>query len=214
MSKVHYYGKRNNFVGKTLYEILANLRDFGLNRMLIKQEEILQNPGKTCYYIVKKVEPVMDADLKEGAIYAERVFRGAKVPDLVYVEEESWHNDWQLIPRHEESKYLLDPAKMVEHGHPETVTILPRWMEVPPLMDIFLRRHINNRKGIQLAPALLDKKRINIRMHYDLKWMNRPHSRFRVAEEGEKHHINFNLPLKELLPDHLKPKSMRKSASG
>lgn len=63
MTKVYYYGMKTNFIGKTLFGILGNLRNFGVNRMLhsIKQEELLSNPGK-------KVEPVMDKDLKEGAI--------------------------------------------------------------------------------------------------------------------------------------------------
>lgn len=211
MPVIHYYGKKTNFVGKTLFEILANLRNFGINRMLIKQEELLQNPNQKCYYIVKKVEPVMDPELKEGAIYAERVFRGAKVPKLVFVDDESWHSDWQLVPIHEEHLHRVEGEKLLEHGHPSTYTVLPRWMEVPPLMDIFLRRHYAARKGVTVAPVKLDTKLVNIGMHYEFEWKNKDHMLHRMAEEDEESPLNLNKPLKSLLagkfkskPEHLK----------
>lgn len=199
MPSIHYYGRKTDLVGKTLFEILANIRNFGVGRMLIKQEELLKNPGQKCYYIVKKVEPVMDDKLQEGAIYAERVFRNAKVPELVFVDEESWHTDWQLIPRHEEHKYQMRPEELVEHGHPSTVTVLPRWMESPPLMDVFLRRHFKARKGTDSAQVNLDTPLINIRMHYEMSRMSRPERRFRVAEEGEEADVDINKPIQKLL---------------
>lgn len=135
MGKVYYYGKKTQFVGKTLFEVLANLRNFGINRMLIKQEELIQNPGHKCYYIVKKVEPIMDDKLQEGAIYAERVYRNARVPGLVFVEQESWHTDWQLIPRDQEALHRIDEnSNYVEPEAP------PRYFPVPPLMSMFLKR--------------------------------------------------------------------------
>lgn len=137
MTKVYYYGKKTNFIGKTLFEILGNLRNFGVNRMLIKQEELLRNPGKKCYYIVKKVEPVMDKDLQEGAIYAERVFCNQKIAEEVFVEEESWHTDWQLIAKDDENLHRLKPDEMVH----DTKDLPPKRMQLPPLMEIFLRRH-------------------------------------------------------------------------
>lgn len=140
MPTIHYYGKKTNFVGKTLFEILGNLRNFGINRMLIKQEELLNHPGKPSYYIVKKVEPVMDDTLQQGAIYAERIFKGARMPGLFFVDDESWHTDWQLIPKHEEAKYKVDNPPEYK-----PVQIEPKPFEVPPLMDIFLRRHFNRK---------------------------------------------------------------------
>lgn len=205
MPTVHYYGKKTNFVGKTLFEILANLRNFGLNRMLIKHEELLNNPGQRCYYIVRKVEPIMDEKLQEGAIYAERVYKGAKVPELVFVDDESWHTDWRLIPRHEEHLYLLNKDKLIEHGHESTITVLPRWMEVPPLMDVFLRRHYKARKGVTVAPVKLDTTLVNIRMHYEFARINKPHNLHRIAEEGEDSPLNVNRPMKSLLKDQFKP---------
>lgn len=206
MPTVHYYGKKTNFVGKTLFEILANLKNFGVNRMLIKQEELLQNPRKRCYYIVKKVEPVMDEKLQEGAIYAERVYRDAKVPGLVFVDDESWHTDWQLIPKDEEHKYRIDPADLKEHGHPSTVTVMPRWLQVPPLMDVFLRRHYQMRGGVTLAPVKMDTSPMQIRMDYPLQRLEKPHERYRIAEEGEETELTFNRPMKTLLAEQFRPK--------
>lgn len=128
----------------------------------------------------------MDEKLEQGAIYAEKVFNGARVPGLVFVDEESWHTDWQLIPRDQEVQYRIPAEELKEHGHPSTVKVLPRWMEVPPLMDIYLRRHCKARGGVTVAPIKLDSKLINIRMHYDFERLSKPHEVFRVAEEGEK----------------------------
>lgn len=179
MRNVYYYGKKTKFVGKTLFEILANLRNFGVNRMLIKQEETLLYPGKPSYYIVKKVEPVMDAKLQEGAIYAERIFKGARVPGLVFVDDETWHTDWQLIPKHEESKYRVEnppeyrPVQMEQNS-----------FEAPPLMDAFLKRHLKN-KG-QTVPL----ERIKIRLDYkptEIDW-----------------EIDVSQPIKSMLADRFR----------
>lgn len=204
MPTIHYYGKKTNFVGKTLFEILANLRNFGVNRMLLKQEELLKNPGQRCYYVVKKVEPVLDKDLQQGAIYAEKVYRGAKVPELVFVDEESWHTDWQLVPRDEEDSYRVPDDKLLKHGEPETVRVLPRWMEVPPLMDIFLRRHYKAR-GISSPEVKMDSKLINIKMHYDFQRLNKPHEVNRIAEEGEESEFKINHPMKTLINHRVNP---------
>lgn len=145
MPTVHYYGKTTKFIGKTLFEILSNLRNFGINRMLIKQEESILHPGKISYYIVKKVEPVMDEKLQEGCIYAERIFKGARVPGLVFVDDSSWHTDWQLIPRHEESKYRIENPPVYERE-----AMNPNPLQVPPLMDAFLKRHFKL-KGVSVS---------------------------------------------------------------
>jgi len=144
MPTIHYYGKKTNFVGKTLFEILANLRNFGINRMLVKQEESIKYPGHKNYYIVKKVEPVMDEKLEEGIIYAERIFKGSRIPGLVLVDDESWHPDWQLIPRHEESKYRVENPPLYEPPQIE-----PSSFEPPPLMKRFLERFYKM-KGVEL----------------------------------------------------------------
>lgn len=173
--------------------------------MLIKQDELLKNPGQRCYYVVKKAEPIMDDKLQEGAIYAERVFRGARVPGLVFVEENSWHTDWQLVPKHEESFYRIPEEQLLEHGHPDTVVVLPRWMEVPPLMDVFLRRQIKMRGGITIQPVKLDTPLLNIRMHYEFSRLNQPHQVHRIAEENEESKLTINRPMKSLLKEQFRP---------
>lgn len=163
--------------------------------MVIKQEELLRNPGYKCYYVVKRVEPVMDEKLQEGAIWAERVYKNAKVPGEVFVDDETWHTDWQLVPKDEE--HLHHVENLVEHGHPTTVNVLPRWMDVPPLMSVFLQRH----------GYVRDSKRI--RMHYDLDKLNKPHIVHRVAEEDEQCESTINRPIKSLLWDKFKQQDKR-----
>lgn len=149
MPNVYYYGKTTNLVGKTLFEILANLRNFGINRMLIKQEETLKYPGHISYYIVKKVEPVLDEKLEEGVMYAERIFKGARMPGLVLIDDQSWHTDWQLVPRHEESKYRIENPPEFKPAQVEDKSF-----ELPPLMDVFLKRH-HKMKGVPIPNGTL-----------------------------------------------------------
>lgn len=113
--------------------------------MLIKQEETIKFSGQTSYYVVKKVEPVMDHKLEEGIIFAERVFKGAKMPGLVVVDDETWHTDWQLVPKHEESKYMIENPPEFQPAQVEKKSF-----DVPPLMDAFLKRHYRM-KGVQVS---------------------------------------------------------------
>lgn len=138
----YYYGKKTNFVGKTLFEILANLRNFGLGRMIIKHKEILDNPGTKSYYIVKKVEPILDESLERGVIHAEHICRGRRHPDLCIVDEETWHTDWQLVPRDEEHLWRFKDDEIVLHV-PSPDPEKSEWMPVPPLMNEFLKRRQN-----------------------------------------------------------------------
>lgn len=184
MPTIHYYGKKTKFVGKTLFEILSNLRDFGLNRMLIKQEETLLHPGKPSYYIVRKVEPVMDDKLQEGCIYAEHILKGARIPGLVFVDDESWHTDWQLVPKHEEIKYRVENPPIFE-----PLKMNKSLLEVPPLMDAFLKRHLKN-KG-QPVP----EERIKIPLDY----------RVPSIDYG----IDVSQPIKSMLADRFRRDNKR-----
>lgn len=64
MPTIHYYGKGIDFVGKTLFEILANSRNnVGFNKILIRQQHILvRKPGIVRSYCndIRKVEPVIN----------------------------------------------------------------------------------------------------------------------------------------------------------
>ena len=53
-----YIGRRNFYVGKTLWEILGNLRDFGVGRMLVRSN--YERYPEPTYYRILRAEPLMD----------------------------------------------------------------------------------------------------------------------------------------------------------
>lgn len=55
---VKYVGKPSPWHGKALFEILVNLRDFGIGRMVVRSN--FERYKEPTYYIIKKVEPQMD----------------------------------------------------------------------------------------------------------------------------------------------------------
>lgn len=55
---IKYIGKPSKHVGKTIFELLCNLKNFGIGRMVIRSHFL--NYKEPSYYIIKRVEPQMD----------------------------------------------------------------------------------------------------------------------------------------------------------
>lgn len=204
MSKTVYYGRTTKFVGKTLFEILANLRNFGIGRVVYKHTELKQFPNS--YYIVRDVEPVMDQKLELGVVHAEKIFNGARASDLVTIDEETWHTDWRLVLKEDEKLFKVSEDKLVDVSHPSKVEVFPRWMDTPPLMEIFLRRKFKNKKLQSDSIKGIDSNQpLKIRLRYLAEIRDQlPHLHRRVAEEGE----TPSFPSKTsigLLPSKFKP---------
>lgn len=53
-----FVGKRNFYIGKTLWEILGNLKDFGVGRILVRSK--FERYPEVSYVKILKVEPLMD----------------------------------------------------------------------------------------------------------------------------------------------------------
>lgn len=51
-----YVGKTSNQCGKTLWEILGNLKNFGVGRIIVRNQDVLKYP-EVCFMKILKVEP-------------------------------------------------------------------------------------------------------------------------------------------------------------
>jgi len=110
--------------GKVLFEILTQLKDFGVGRVITKNEWIRRWPNQPSYCIVRKVEPKMDKWLTRGQVMAEWVYRGK--PFGVYAfEKEIDHSDWRLIHKHEEEQFSRCEQPFIEHRIPSHVPLAP-----------------------------------------------------------------------------------------
>lgn len=202
MPRVIYIGRTSKHHGKRVYEILSNLKNFGIGRILASKTTLDRYPEALSYCVVKKVAPQMDDDLAFGRIWVEEVFRGKKFPQLR--ELETHHPDYKLIPRDEEAEFLKGYENPPVYGEdPTDVQVLPKYFKVPPLMAEFLnRKKLGIRpnvylKGLNRETHGYDKESLiqfKIPFKYpeeDTDWFR---WRYRVADEdnGEKPTVENN----------------------
>uniref|UniRef100_T1J893 28S ribosomal protein S34, mitochondrial n=1 Tax=Strigamia maritima TaxID=126957 RepID=T1J893_STRMM len=163
---IHYVGKAVNWKGKKLFEILCNLKNFGAGRIVIQYS--LQRYPEPCYYRVVKAEPKMDPENIEGTVWLENIFRGVNCG--IETDNTVFKQDWQLIPKAEEEKFLKIPVK----SKPD-YKILPATKEFPPLFKLLLKQD-RKLQGLSVdeVPQL------------PLQVVNKPFNRYRLAEPGEK----------------------------
>uniref|UniRef100_A0A1B6EQ94 28S ribosomal protein S34, mitochondrial n=1 Tax=Cuerna arida TaxID=1464854 RepID=A0A1B6EQ94_9HEMI len=134
MPKIIPVGPSTHHVGKSLWEIVGNLKNFGVGR-LVKRNIYERYPEPT-YFRILKVEtlppPTDTRDLRKVRAYTEKVFRGRKSEKIFEICHESWKPDYVLVPKSEE-KTLIEKAEAAA----KTVTkrSLPSTIPFPPLLQ-------------------------------------------------------------------------------
>ncbi|KAK0162264.1 hypothetical protein PV327_008616 [Microctonus hyperodae] len=188
-------GRKTTFKGKSLWEILGNLKNYGVGRIVIRQR--FQRYPEPCYlrivkvgtlpqppkepYELTKINKPLDRTVQ---VLVEDVFRGRKFRDLVHLEETTYKTDYQLIPKDEEYKYTIDKKK--------DDIILPRTMELPPLLREIIIRNMK-------AKGQEDTEEPQLPLVYNLKG----NKCSRIAEEGEKPTVTFEMGLGKPALPHL-----------
>ncbi|KAG4079888.1 hypothetical protein HA402_015019 [Bradysia odoriphaga] len=171
MSTIKYIGRTNDFKGKTLWEILGNLKNHGVGRIVIRQ--MFQRYPEPTYMKIVKVEAMPNP--KEGdrkvKVWVEKTFRGRTLPNLVEMYSTSYKTDYQLIPKSEVAN-VCRPVKAPE------IKILPQHIEFPPLFREFITRETG-----QQNPQL------------KLKVNKSPNKLVRVAEDGETPNMEVTMSL-------------------
>ncbi|CAB3402360.1 unnamed protein product [Caenorhabditis bovis] len=110
--------------GKFLWEILAQLRNFGVGRMVTKNEWGRKWPNQPSYLKIVKAEPAMDRWLFEGKLYAEWVFRGRNLGVYEFSKDLN-RSDFQLIHKHQEEAYKKCAEPMKEIVFPDSFPLPP-----------------------------------------------------------------------------------------
>ncbi|XP_018329822.1 uncharacterized protein LOC108740116 [Agrilus planipennis] len=167
-----YIGRTTDFKGKTLWEIVGNLKNYGIGRY-IKRNVFERYPEPSFMKIVKvetlpsPLEASMD-DLRKVKVWVEKTFRGRKFPDVVPLKSATYKSDYVLIPKDEEKKYSdlkLEPI-------PEK--ILPRTTNFPPLLKELIYRDAEVK-----GETLKEEPKLKIIYKESMQ------SCYRVAKEGE-----------------------------
>jgi len=125
MPRLSYIGNYNVLAdGKILFEILTQLRNFGIGRIVTKNEWMRRWPAQPSYLVIRKVEPKMDRWLARGKVLADWIYRG-KPLGIYAFDKEIDHSDWRLVHKHEEEQFRRCENPFVERRVPSQVPLSP-----------------------------------------------------------------------------------------
>lgn len=201
-----YIGRTTDFKGKSIWELVGNLKNYGVGRVLIRQ--MFQRYPEPCYMKILKVEPLecppvqnMDVSvnyyyhcifivcdtfqiLRKVRIHVQETFRGRTLPEPVIMEHVTYKTDFQLIPKDEEAN-ICKPLKLDPN-----IAVFPRYYkEWPPMLrELLMREQKANGGDPQNIPKL------------EIAYNPTNYGKYRIAEEGETPTVEF-----DTLPDYNSP---------
>lgn len=157
---IKYVGRTTDFSGKSLWEIVGNLKNYGVGR-LVYQQKYTRYP-EPCYFKILKVTPIQHdgnldnphENLRKVIVLVANVFRGNLEPEVREIFRTSYKPDFRLIPKHEEHKWI-EKTKTVQR---EPKYIDP-WIDMPPLMKEVIARDLHL-TGQAVTPEKLKLKLI------------------------------------------------------
>lgn len=189
MAQTIYIGKHTPFVGKTVFEILANLKDFGVGRVIQKNIYKKLYPNEPSYFKITHVAPQMDENLQWGRVWGIEIFRGKRYPYIREMKTE--HPDYSLIRVHEEPDFDRFPVLGETKDH---LIVLPRTIPAPPIMaEVFNRAklgikplYIPSANPGQRGKEAKSISKFDMEAKYENSTSSEFHYWYRIAEEGEK----------------------------
>jgi len=183
-AKVRYIGRRSRCFGRPLWEILLNLKDLGVGRLVIRSKYD-RYPEPTYYKILSAEPHVFEyPNNMKGKVIAEPTFRGRQLAplDLGIVGH---FDDFRLLHKHEEEEWKnKGPAYEREHVLPRYGTLPPVWLEI-----------LEREKGRELT----DEER-RMKMVYNHLSIS---TTYRIAEEGEKPSFDIGPGIDSIEPGHM-----------
>ncbi|XP_049957203.1 28S ribosomal protein S34, mitochondrial [Schistocerca serialis cubense] len=132
---IKYIGRTTDFRGKPLWEILGNLKNFGVGRIVVRS--MFERYDEPCYFVIRKVEAMPNEETRKVCVWAEKIFRGRKYPYLVKISSVTYKADYRLIHKHEECAYTH--AQNAESSE-KPARLLPRTAPFPPLLKELIIR--------------------------------------------------------------------------
>uniref|UniRef100_A0A182QUR8 28S ribosomal protein S34, mitochondrial n=1 Tax=Anopheles farauti TaxID=69004 RepID=A0A182QUR8_9DIPT len=169
MATIKYIGRTTDFRGKTLWEIVGNLKNFGVGRVVVRS--MFERYPEPSFMKILNVEALPDEEpARKVRVTVEKTFRGRKYPNPVQIESVSYKADYRLLSKHEEAAY----CKFTERQE----KIFPREIDLPPLLKEFVARETG--KPAPMVPIKLQAGREN---------------RYRLAKEGEQPTVEVTMSI-------------------
>ncbi|XP_013190588.1 uncharacterized protein LOC106134981 [Amyelois transitella] len=175
---IKYVGRTTDFKGKTLWEIVGSLKNLGVGRIIVRS--VFERYPEPSFMKIVKVETCPDEERRRVRVWVEKTFRGHKLPNLTEIYRTSYKPDYKLIPKNEEAKLFAKLDK--KHYFPDVV--LPRTVEMPPLMKKFIAKDYE-KKGLEPLKEFV----------MPLRYNHSPNRVHRIANPGEKPTVEITMRL-------------------
>ncbi|XP_058833813.1 uncharacterized protein LOC131691439 [Topomyia yanbarensis] len=146
MSVIKYIGRTTDFKGKPLWEIVGNLKNFGVGRVVVRS--MFERYPEPSYMRIVKVEALPNQEIRKVKVTMEKTFRGRTYPKLVVIDSVSYKADYRLLSKHEEESY----CRTVERSE----RIIATETDMPPLLREFIQREtgkINPKIPVKMKPG-------------------------------------------------------------
>ncbi|KAK7868236.1 hypothetical protein R5R35_000638 [Gryllus longicercus] len=143
---IKYIGQTTNNVGKTLWEIIGNLQNYGVGRIIARGS--MERYPEPCYIKICKVEALPHEERRKVDVWAEKVFRGRKYPELVRLSGVTFKADYKLIPKDEEASYCKCNIN-------KRIKVLPRTAPLPPLLRALVIRDRRSQGQPESEPRMV-----------------------------------------------------------
>ncbi|XP_076242033.1 mitochondrial ribosomal protein S34 [Calliopsis andreniformis] len=174
---IKYIGRTTTYKGKPLWEILGNLKNFGVGRMVIRSQH--ERYSEPCYMKILKVAALPNTsknlhDPRKVMVLVQKIFRGKTIETPVQIDSASYKADYVLIPKDQEAQYLNAT------GRP-SCKIMPRTVELPPLL-----KELVIRQAKQAGKSIEEPK---LEMRYNFSGIKN----YRIAKEGEMPTVDIKL---------------------
>ncbi|VVC25354.1 Mitochondrial 28S ribosomal protein S34 [Cinara cedri] len=152
---VKLIGRTSNLYGKTLWEIIGNLRDAGIGRLITRNS--YNRYDEPCFFRVLSVEPTAQIEnkLRKVIVHVEKIFRGKHYKEPVEIYRVSYKPDYRLIPKDEEQLWWDRLANCKPREK-----VVPGSIELPPLMRLVLER--DNKEFSPTLPLIIRSGRDNV----------------------------------------------------
>ncbi|XP_065360210.1 uncharacterized protein mRpS34 [Calliphora vicina] len=129
---IKYVGRKTDFKGKSLWEIVGDLKDYGVGRMVVRN--MFQRYPEPCYLRILKVQTVDHEDpnsARKVKVTVQKTWRGVTLPKPIEIYSTSYKTDYELVDKEDEPKFLQNSNKISEK-------ILSSQVELPPLLREFI----------------------------------------------------------------------------
>ena len=100
-----FVGKPAIFKGKSLFHLLANLKNFGVGRIVYRTTDYIDYPEGPNFYRILHAQPLMDPETRLGNVVVEKVSNGLRRREPVVISDQVHKTDFRLVPKDEEETF-------------------------------------------------------------------------------------------------------------